>query len=97
MDPLEEVIDDLCDILKSRHIERVSRQECTLENGFVFNDLLTDYERIADHCSNVALDLVEEGEELFHEHEYHRNVDYRQDPVYLEYFDAYKENYEMKL
>jgi len=97
VDPLEEVIDDLCDILKSRHIERVSRQECTLENGFVFNDLLTDYERIADHCSNVALDLVEEGEELFHEHEYHRNVDYRQDPVYLEYFDAYKEKYEMKL
>ena len=68
VDPLEEVIDDLCDILKSRHIDRVSRQECTLENGFVFNDILTDYERIADHCSNIALDLVEEGEELFHEH-----------------------------
>ena len=97
VDPLEEVIDDLCDILKSRHIDRVSRQECTLENGFVFNDLLTDYERIADHCSNVALDLVEEGEELFHEHEYHRNMDYRQDPVYTEYFNSYKEKYEMNL
>ena len=97
VDPLEEVIDDLCDILKSRHIDRVSRQECTLENGFVFNDILTDYERIADHCSNIALDLVEEGEELFHEHEYHRNMDYRQDPVYVGYFNSYKDKYEMDL
>ena len=97
VDPLEEVIDDLCDILKSRHIDRVSRQECTLENGFVFNDILTDYERIADHCSNIALDLVEEGEELFHEHEYHRNMDYRQDPVYVDYFNSYKDKYEMNL
>ena len=97
VDPLEEVIDDLCDILKSRHIDRVSRQECTLENGFVFNDILTDYERIADHCSNIALDLVEEGEELFHEHEYHRNMDYRQDPVYVNYFNSYKDKYEMNL
>lgn len=97
VDPLEEVIDDLCDILKSRHIDRVSRQECTLENGFVYNDILTDYERIADHCSNIALDLVEEGEELFHEHEYHRNMDYRQDPVYVGYFNSYKEKYEVNL
>ncbi|MEE3383123.1 MAG: Na/Pi cotransporter family protein, partial [Anaerovoracaceae bacterium] len=56
IDPLEEVIDDLCDEIKAHHIARVSRQECTLENGFVFNDLLTDYERISDHCSNVAVD-----------------------------------------
>ena len=97
VDPLEEVIDDLCDILKSRHIDRVSRQECTLENGFVYNDILTDYERIADHCSNIALDLVEEGEELFHEHEYHQKLDFRRDPVYLGYFNSYKEKYEMKL
>lgn len=97
VDPLEEVIDDLCDILKSRHIDRVSRQECTLENGFVFNDLLTDYERIADHCSNIAINLVEEGEELFHGHEYHRNMDYRQDLVYQQYFQLYKQKYEMNL
>ena len=53
IDPLEEVIDDLCDEIKANHIARVSRQECTLENGFVFNDLLTDYERISDHCSTL--------------------------------------------
>lgn len=93
VDPLEEVIDDLCDNVKSRHIDRVSRQECTLENGFVFNDLLTDYERIADHCSNIAIDLVEEGNALFHGHEYHQKVDYRNDPVYKEYFNTYKQKY----
>ncbi len=97
VDPLEEVIDDLCDILKARHIERVRRQECTLENGFVFNDILTDYERIADHCSNIAIDLVEEGVGLFHEHELHRQVDFRQDPVYLDYFNFYTQKYRMKL
>lgn len=95
VDPLEEVIDDLCDLVKARHIDRVSRQECTLENGFVFNDLLTDYERIADHCSNIAIDLVEEGNALFHEHEYHQKVDYRQDPVYQEFFHAYKQKYDI--
>ena len=93
MDPLEEVIDDLCDTVKARHIDRVSRQECTLENGFVFNDLLTDYERIADHSSNIAIDLVEEGNALFHGHEYHQKVDYRNDPVYKEYFNIYKQKY----
>ena len=61
VDPLEEVVDFLCDELKKHHIDRVSRQECTLENGFVFNDLLTDYERIADHCDNIAMDVIESG------------------------------------
>ena len=41
--------------------------------------------------------MVEEGEELFHEHEYHRNMDYRQDPVYVNYFNSYKDKYEMNL
>ncbi|MDO4991133.1 MAG: PhoU domain-containing protein, partial [Eubacteriales bacterium] len=59
VEPLEEVIDSLCDQLKARHVGRVRRQECTLEHGFVFNDMLTDYERISDHCSNVAIDIIE--------------------------------------
>ena len=61
IDPLEEVIDDLCDEIKSNHIDRVSKQICTLETGFVFNDMLTDYERISDHCSNLAIDIIESG------------------------------------
>ena len=93
VEPLEEVIDDLCDMLKSHHIDRVSRQECTLENGFVFNDLIIDLERIADHCSNVALDVLESKEEILLAHEYHKTVDYRQDERFQTFYREYKEKY----
>ena len=88
VDPLEEVIDFLCDELKARHISRVSTGECTLETGFVFNDLLTDYERIADHCSNVAVDIMETGKEI-KSHEYHQIAESRRDEEYLRQLDAY--------
>ena len=93
IDPLEEVIDDLCDELKAGHIERVGKGECTLENGFVFNDLLTDYERIADHCSNVAVDLLESEKDEFKSHEYHKSLEYRQNPVFNDNFNWYKNKY----
>ena len=91
IEPLEEVVDDLCDEIKANHIERVSRQECTLENGFVFNDLLTDYERISDHCSNIAVDIIESGPEGIKLHEYHMKHDYRSDEEFQKYFSEYKE------
>ncbi len=93
VDPLEEVIDDLCDEIKANHIERVGRQECTLELGFVFNDLLTDYERISDHCSNVAVDVLESEQEEFRSHEYHKSLAYRQNETFTNYFSEYKEKY----
>ena len=93
IDPLEEVIDDICDLLKTNHIDRVSKQECTIENGFVFNDLITDYERISDHCSNVAVDIVESMHDDFYTHEYHMNLDYRNDWKYRELFNYYKIKY----
>ncbi len=92
IDPLEEVIDDLCDTLKSNHIDRVAKQECTLENGFVFNDLLTDYERISDHCSNVAVDILESDGE-FGAHELQDSLEYRQNEAYTQLFNEYKEKY----
>jgi len=93
VDPLEEIINYLCDTLKARHIERVSRQECTLETGFVFNDLLTDYERIADHCSNVAVDVMESRDEDIHGHEYHNSIEYRNDKQYRSYLELYEQKY----
>ena len=93
IDPLEEVIDDLCDEIKSNHIDRVSKQICTLEIGFVFNDMLTDYERISDHCSNLAIDIIESGPDRVEAHEYHMNHDYRNDDSFVEYFNEYKEKY----
>ena len=93
VDPLEEVVDFLCDELKKHHIDRVSRQECTLENGFVFNDLLTDYERIADHCDNIAMDVIESGSSEISAHEYHKRVEYRKDDAFRNNFREYQKKY----
>ena len=92
IDPLEEVIDGLCDTLKANHIDRVTRQECTLENGFVFNDLLTDYERISDHCSNVAVDLLESDSPVG-AHEVQDSLEYKQNENFRRLFNSYKEKY----
>ncbi|MBQ9393107.1 MAG: Na/Pi cotransporter family protein [Oscillospiraceae bacterium] len=59
VEPLEQVIDQLCDEMKIHHVERLKRGECTMTHSFVFNDLLTNYERVADHCSNIAVALLE--------------------------------------
>ncbi len=79
---LEEIINFICNEMKARHIDRVKNQECTLENGFVFNDLLTDYERIADHCSNVAVDVIDSESDEIHGHEYHRSIEYKTNEQY---------------
>ncbi|MBQ6314232.1 MAG: Na/Pi cotransporter family protein [Mogibacterium sp.] len=93
IDPLEEVIDDLCDEIKSNHIDRVGKQECTLANGFVFNDILTDYERISDHCSNVAVDILESENDEIQKHEYHSSADFRQDDFFKDHFSDFKTKY----
>ena len=95
IDPLEETIDDICDNMKSNHTERLGKQICTLELGFVFNDLLTDYERISDHCSNVAVDILESGNEFLETHEYHKDDNYRQNELFRRYFAEYKEKYDL--
>jgi len=59
VEPLEEVIDDLRDEIKRRHIIRLQNSKCTIEHGFVLADLLNNFERVSDHCSNVAGCVVE--------------------------------------
>ncbi len=59
VEPLEQVVDDLRDGIKSRHINRLQKSECTIEHGFVLSDILTNLERVADHCSNIAGCLIE--------------------------------------
>ncbi len=68
VEPLEEVIDRLCDEAKSRHVERLQCGNCTIQQGFVFNDLLTGMERVGDHCSNIALAMLELEEDTFDTH-----------------------------
>lgn len=70
VEPLEELIDNLCDEMKMHHIDRLQKGTCTLHHGFVFNDLLTNLERISDHCSNIAIAMIELESENFDAHEY---------------------------
>ncbi|MBE6990700.1 MAG: Na/Pi cotransporter family protein [Ruminococcaceae bacterium] len=93
VEPLEEIIDDLCDQLKMHHVERLKRGECTLSQGFVFNDLLTNYERVADHCSNVAVALIELNADSFDTHEYLHDVRQRRDAAFTRYYEEYQAKY----
>lgn len=70
IEPLEEVIDDLNDELKKRHIKRLRKGKCTIEMGMVLTDLTTNFERVADHCSNIAVCLLQINEDSFETHEY---------------------------
>lgn len=74
VEPLEEVIDNLNAELKKRHIKRLLEGECTIEVGFVFSDIITNYERIADHCSNLAVSMFQVKEENFEPHTYIDNL-----------------------
>lgn len=70
IEPLEEVIDYLNAELKRRHIKRLRKGKCTIEMGFILSDITTSYERVADHCSNIAVSLLEINEDEFETHEY---------------------------
>lgn len=93
IDPLEEVIDDICDTMKANHIERISRQEYTLENSFAFRDMITDYERISDHCSNIAVDVLESISDIDGMHAYHKQENFRHDEFFKTHFAEYKEKF----
>jgi phosphate:Na+ symporter len=68
VEPLEELIDKLCDKAKRHHVERLQQGVCTIKQGFVFNDLLTSIERVGDHCSNIALAMLELEDDSFDTH-----------------------------
>ena len=70
VEPLEEVIDDLNLLIKNRHVQRLRAGECTIELGFVLNDILTNYERVSDHCSNVAVTIIQTEDYDVEAHQY---------------------------
>lgn len=74
IEALEEAIDKLCLKLKNRHIKRLQKGTCTIELGFIFTDLLTNLERVSDHCSNIAFSIKQEEDESFESHKYVRKL-----------------------
>ena len=93
VEPLEERIDVLCDEMKLRHVDRLQRGECSLEHGFLFNDLLTNFERVADHCSNIAVAIIEVESDNFDTHEYLSSVKAMKDASFARYYDEYQHKY----
>ena len=74
VEPLEQTIDKLIDIIKARHIERLRAGECTVDAGIILSDVVTNYERVSDHCSNIAVALIEIDKNEFEAHEYLHEV-----------------------
>lgn len=95
VEPLEELIDNLCDEMKNHHVDRLQRGECVLEKGFVFNDLITNYERISDHCSNIAVGMIELGSDNFDTHQYLSSLKKMKDETFTKYFEEYQEKYQI--
>ena len=93
VEPLEEVISVMLEGVKLRHIRRLQSGVCTLEMGFVFNDLLTDFERVAAHCSNVALAVLELRYSDLQFHDYTRGVRQGDHPEFRRWLAYYQEKY----
>ncbi len=74
VEPLEQTIDELVRAVKARHVERLRRGECTIEMGFILSDLINNYERVADHCSNVAAAALSAENDSFDTHEFLERV-----------------------
>ena len=93
VEPLEQIIDSLKKKMKSHHIVRLQKDECTIETGFVFSDLITNYERVADHCSNIAVCLIQVANDSFDTHEYLSHVKRDGENDFVERYEAYKNKY----
>lgn len=95
VEPLRELINMLCNELKSRHITRLRNGKCELKQGFAFNNILTDFERIGAHCSNVAVALLESEAEDFDIHEYQKGIREMNNRMYRELYEAYEMKYDI--
>lgn len=97
VEPLEQVIDRLKRKIKNGHISRLRHGDCTMELGFILSDLLTNYERIADHCSNIAVCFIEMSHDSFETHEYlNRLKSGGEETEFKEMYQEYKAKYYME-
>ncbi len=96
IEPLEQVIDTLIAEIRTRHISRLQKGSCTIELGFILTDLLTNCERISDHCSNIAVAMIEAAHGTFDTHEYLRTVKTQAGTDFSEKCAEWYERFEIK-
>ena len=93
VEPMEENIDYLSEEMKKRHVKRLRKGKCTIEMGFVLSDITTNYERVSDHCSNIAICLLQLNEEGFGTHEYQGALFSKDNEAYVEEVKRLREYY----
>ena len=81
--------------LRARHIKRLAKAECGVTSGFIVNDMLTDFERVSDYCSNVALAVLERDEIKLEPHDYSKRLKKGNDEQYNALFRYYNEKYDL--
>lgn len=96
VEPLEDVVDKLNSEIKKRHIRRLREGECTIEMGFVLSDLTTNFERVADHCSNIAVCLIQIQDDNMEMHEYIDTLDKGENTFFREQYVKYMKKYSLK-
>jgi phosphate:Na+ symporter len=93
VEPLEQVVDDIRDTIKFNHTLRLQKSECSIEHGFILGDLLTNFERVADHCSNIAGSVIEiSAYDALDVHKYIATVK-REDENFDQKYNEYKRMY----
>lgn len=95
VEPLEQVVDKLKKELKARHITRLQNGECTIELGFVFTDLLTNYERVSDHCSNIAVYTMQLPTDMLDTHKYLHKLKSPENEAFVDDFNMYSDKYSL--
>lgn len=95
VEPLEEVIDDLNVKVRNQHVKRLRKGKCTIELGLSLSDILTDYERVADHCSNIAVCLIQAEEDGYETHEYLNKVKKKDNKEFQNLYQMYYNKYQI--
>ena len=92
VEPLGEVIHDLKEEIRANHVRRLAKGKCTIQQGFALTDFVTNGERVADHCSNIAVALIQMDETSHESHKYLGQIK-AQDPAFAQLYGSYKERY----
>ena len=95
VEPLEEVIDDLNKEVKKRHIKRLRKGKCSIDLGLALTDIAVNYERVADHCSNVAVYLIQIEDNTVEAHDYVSSLSGEPREHFQQMFEAYQERYQL--
>ena len=93
VEPLEQVVDRVCQKMREKHTARLQKGKCTIGQGYVFNDLIADFERVSDHCSNIAIVIVDLTSNSLDVHELSESLHEERPDRYEEYYDEFSRRY----